>query len=501
MAFWDLLKPSLINKNEAMTSRKLAKRHYAAANQGRLFEDFKASNRSADTELRPALTVLRNRARDLTRNDPYAKRFLNLMRVNVVGESGLNMQVKARNVDGSLDVIGNEQIERAFADWARDCTVDGMMSWNDVQQYAEEAMKRDGEAFIEIVRGPSFKYGFALNPIEADLIDEQKNQRLPNGNEIRMGVELNRYRRPIAYWVRQAHPGDFDYTTLNQAVSVRVPAERILHFYKPTRAGQTRGETAFAPIMTSLKMMSAHREAELVASRLAASKMGFFVSDTGDDFNADDYDDKVPIYDAEPGTFHQLPKGVDFKEYSPSHPTTAFSDFQKGILRGIASGLGVSYSSLSGDLEGTSYSSIRQGALEERDFYKLEQRFLIEHLAHPIYAAWLRHVMEFGFISIPVTKFDKFYTATIFRARGFSWIDPQREMTASVMGMHNGLLTPSEIAAADGRDIDEVYSTWQRDKQLAEFYDLKLAFEPFGANEATKDAMPLDGGSDASQAE
>jgi lambda family phage portal protein len=500
MAFWDFLKPSIVNKNETRRSSQIGRRQYAAANQGRLFEDFKASNRSADTELRPALTVLRNRARDLARNDPYAKRFLNLMRVNVVGEGGLNMQVKARNADGSLDVIGNDQIEIAWVDWCRNCSVDGMMSWNDIQQYCTEAMKRDGEAFVQIVRGNRFKYGIALNIIEADLIDEQKNQRLSNGNEIRMGVELDRYRRPIAYWVRQAHPGDYDFTTLNQATSVRVPAEQILHYYKPTRAGQTRGETAFAPVMTAVKMLNAYREAELVASRIAAAKMGFFISDTGDDFNADDYDQTVPIMDVEPGTMHQLPKGVDVKEWNPTHPATAFADFQKGVLRGIASGLGVSYSSLSGDLEGSSYSSIRQGALEERDFYRLEQRFLIEHLAHPIYAAWLRHVMEFGFVSIPATKFDKFYNSTIFRARGFSWIDPQKEMNAAVIGLQNGLLTPSEIAASDGRDIDEVYSTWERDKQLAEGYGLQLAFEPFGGNEAAKGVMPQDGGQDASQA-
>ena len=496
MAFWDFLKPSIVNKNETRVARNLGRRNYAAANQGRLFEDFKASNRSADTELRPALTTLRNRARDLSRNDPYARRFLNLMRVNVVGDYGLSLQVKARNVDGSLDVIGNDQIEQVFADWARACTVDGRMTFADVQKYCTEAMKRDGEAFIQIVRGPSFKYGFALNLIEADLIDEQKNQRLPNGNEIRMGVELNRYRKPVAYWVRQAHPGDFDYTTLNQSVSVRVPAEQILHYYLPNRAGQTRGETAFAPIMTALKMMNAHREAELVASRIAAAKMGFFTSDTGDDFNADDYDDTVPIMDVEPGTMHQLPKGVDFKAFDPTHPATAFNDFQKGVLRGTASGLGVSYSSLSGDLEGTSYSSIRQGALEERDFYRTEQRFLIDHLAFPIYELWLRHVMEFGFISIPATKFDKFFQSTMFRPRGFSWIDPQKEMSAAVMGMQNGLLTPSEIAAQDGRDIDDVYSTWERDKQLADSYGLTLAFEPFGGNELAKGTLPQDGGLD-----
>ena len=499
MAFWDFLKPSVVKKNETRQVRQVSRRHYAAANQGRLFEDFKASNRSADTELRPALVTLRNRARDLARNDPYAKRFLNLMRVNVVGEAGVNLQVKARNADNSLDVIGNDQIERAWFDWGRECSADGKMTWIDIQQYAEEAMKRDGECFFQIVKGTAYKYGFALNPLESDLIDEQKNQKLPNGNEIRMGVELNRYRKPVAYWVRQAHPGDYDYTTMQQSVSVRVPADQILHYYKPNRAGQTRGETAFAPIMTAIKMLNGYREAELVASRIAAAKMGFFISDTGDDFNADDYDQTVPIMDVEAGTLHQLPKGVDLKEWNPTHPATAFADFQKGILRGIASGLGVSYSSLSGDLEGTSYSSIRQGSLEERDFYRDEQRFLIEHLAFPIFGMWLRHVMDFGFISIPATKFDKFYGSTIFRPRGFSWIDPEKEMRASVIGLHNGLLSPSDIAAQYGRDVEEIYSTWERDKQLATDFGLSMAFEPFGGSEAAKGVMPQTGGPDGQQ--
>lgn len=484
MGFWDFLRPA-----EKQPKRKMQQRNYAAANQGRLFADFKGSNRSADSEMRPALVLMRDRSRDLARNDPYARRFLSLVRTNAVGETGLSLQIKARNADGSLDVIGNDQIERAWYDWGRSCTVDGKMTWTDVQQYVAEAWKRDGEAFIQIVRSNRFKYGVALNLVEADLIDEQKNQLLPNGNQIRMGVEIDQYQRPVAYWVRQAHPGDYDFSQKNVA-SVRVDASQILHIYQQNRAGQTRGEPAFAPVITAVKMLNGHREAELVAARLSASKMGFFTSPTGDDFNADDYDGNVPIMDAEPGTFHQLPPGVDFTAFDASHPSTAFADFQKGILRGIASGLGVSYASLSNDLEGTSYSSVRQGALEERDGYKMMQRFLIDHLAVPVYAMWLQHVMEFGFISIPATKFSKFFDESIFRGRGFSWVDPQKEMNAAVIGLQNGLLSPSDVAAQYGRDVEEIYSTWQRDKQTAEAFGLVLAFEPFGGNEAVKGVEP-----------
>ena len=78
--------------------------------------------------------------------------------------------------------------------------------------------------------------------------------------------------------------------------------------------------------------------------------MGFFTSPDGDGFTGDDYDPQAPIMEAEPGTFTQLPAGMSFEAFDPAHPTTAFAEFEKAILRSISSGLGVSYVSLSNNL-------------------------------------------------------------------------------------------------------------------------------------------------------
>jgi capsid protein len=72
MALFDFLKPKKAPKS------KIFKRAYAANNQGYLFSDFKASEASADTELRPALKNLRARSRDLARNNEYVRRYLDL---------------------------------------------------------------------------------------------------------------------------------------------------------------------------------------------------------------------------------------------------------------------------------------------------------------------------------------------------------------------------------------------------------------------------------------
>lgn len=467
---------------------KTARRSYHAASVGRLFADFMSSNRSADSELKPDLVLMRNRARQMARDDVYVKRYLNLLKTNVVGDNGMTLQVKARNTDGSLDVIGNNIIENAWYQFGLkgNCTPDGRLSWVDLQKYAIEATARDGEAFFQIVRNNRFVHGIAFHPLEADMIDEQKNEKLRNGNEIRLGIEVDQYQRPIAFWVKKRHPGDYDFSSITINQSERIEAKNIIHLYDPVRAGQTRGEPWMAPAITQIKMLNAHREAELVASRMAASKMGFFTSDNGEDAPADSYENNVPIIDAEPGTFHQLPNGVDFKPFDPTHPATAFAEFQKGILRGIASGLGVSYASLSNDLEGTSYSSIRQGALEERDAYRMVQGFVLNHFVMPVYAIWLQHVMEFGYIPIPATRFDKFFLASHFRPRGWQWVDPQKEINAAVVAMHSGIMSMQDVSNQYGRDIEETFSQWQRDKELADQFGLTLAFTPFGGNEANK---------------
>lgn len=467
---------------------KPSKRNYAAAAKGRLFADFVGSNRSADSEIRWALRDIRNRSRDLERNNEYFRRYLQLLRVNVVGENGFNVQVRGRNPDNSLDRAGNNIIESAWREFSRmgGPTVDGKMSMVDLCNHIITGMARDGEVFLQVVKGNYLRHGIAVQIIEPDRVDEEKNELAPNGNSIRMGVELDKKtRRPIAYHVLTYHKGDYDYMLpANERKYEVIPASEMMHIYKPDRAGQTRGVPWSTAAITSLKMLHGYREAELIAARTGAAKMGFFTSPAGDGFTADGFDDAdntVPIYDAEAGSFHQLPAGVDFKAFDPSHPTSAFADFEKSILRGIAGGLGVSYTSLANDLEGTSYSSIRQGALEERDFYKTLHRFMIDHFLDPLYRMWLENVTNFGYIPITgETKMFKFTQDVTWRGRGFQWVDPLKEMNAAVVGLQNGIISHSDIAANYGRDAEDTFAQIQRDKETADEYGLNMAYQPFG---------------------
>ena len=64
-------------------------RKYNGANTGRIFSDFMQTSTSADAEIKDQLRLLRDRSRDLARNDSYVQRYLHLMQSNIVGSNGI----------------------------------------------------------------------------------------------------------------------------------------------------------------------------------------------------------------------------------------------------------------------------------------------------------------------------------------------------------------------------------------------------------------------------
>lgn len=466
-----------------------AVRYYKGGEVGRLLGGMFGSSASADSTIKPSLGKLRDRARDLERNNEYVARALDLIEIGVVGDRGFNLQIKGSNLDGTLDFAANDLIERRWKNWSKYVTTDGCMSFRDLCAMAIRVLKRDGEFFAQIVKNSAYEDGIAIHPIEADRIDVDKNELMPSGRRIRMGVELDEYERPVAYWVLNYHPGDYDFMQNRpEKKHTRIPAEKMIHVFKKKRPGQTRGDSAFAPAIFALKMLDGYRDAEITAARAAAAKFGVLVSPGGDGI-ADSYDGDIPQLDYEAGTIQSLPQGYDLKMIDPTHPTSAFSDFNKAVLRGIASGIGVSYESLSNDLEGTSYSSIRQGALLERDQFKNDQQFMIDHFVDKVFKNWLSWCMETGSLTlngsaIGLDKYSKFYDAVNWRGRGFQWVDPLKEINAAVVGLQNGILSMQDVANHYGRDVEETFAQIQRDKETAEQFDIKTSFEPFGAPKA-----------------
>jgi len=220
--------------------------------------------------------------------------------------------------------------------------------------------------------------------------------------------------------------------------------------------------------MLRLKMVGAYEEAEVTAARVAACKMGFFQSETAEEWQGDGKDsDGNIITEAEPGMFENLPTGVTFNQYDPQHPNSNYGAFIKFVLRGAAAGLNVSYNGIASDLESVNYSSLRQGAIEERDSWRCLQTWFIQHFHNPVFERWLDRALLTQEIALPFAKFDKF-NAPGWQPRGWAWVDPMKEVKANIESVKAGFTSVSAVIASQGGDIEDVFDQIARDNALAE---------------------------------
>lgn len=473
MAWFDSALKALGLQRAAAPRRKRA---FDAAIVNRLTADWTTTTNSANRELRMDLRALRGRSRELARNNDYAKRFLSMVSANIVGPTGVGFEAQAKTARGKADKATNETLEAAWKEWSRKgvCTADGRHSWADFQRLVAETVAMDGEAIVRVVRGRG-PFGFQLQLLDVDQIADQQEA----GGKPSLGVETDEFGRPVSYLIYTGHPSETGTRTVQ-----RVPARDILHLFRSQRAGQSRGVPWMHSAMKTINQLDGYMEAELVAARTAAAKMGFFVSEMGEAFGGDDEDEATgaPQMEANPGVFESLPPGYDFKAFDPQHPTAAFRDFQKAILRSIASGMGVSYNTLANDLEGVNFSSIRTGVLEEREQWKMLQRWFIEHFLEPVYEGWLEMAIMSGKLKVDLSKgTDGLRCCVKWKPRGWSWVDPLKDVQAAKEALAAGLTTRADVLAAQGKDVEEVFEQLERETELIEQYELHLEADPGAA--------------------
>lgn len=476
---------NIIDRFFARQARRLgfvkpsARRDYNAGDVSRLFEDWIAGVQSKDDKIQKSLVTMRKRARDLSENDPYAKKFIGLCKTNIVGPRGFGFKNEAQDPDGSLDKRANGLIKEAWTEWSKkqNCTVTKSLSWTAVQHLVAETEPVEGEVLVRRVRGFSNSFGYALQFIEPDRLDEQYNVgKTERGTSIRMGVEYDAWGAPVAYHIRKSNPNDSYAQKIDRE---SISASEIIHKYIRSGVKQSRGVPWFHPVELEAQMLKGFDEAALVAARVGASKMGFIetMPDVNTKYAGDGKDASGnKLTDVSPGSIEELPMGKRFASFDPAYPHEQYPNFVKARLRRYASGLLVSYNSLSNDLEGVNYSSIRAGLLEERDIWKTLQDRFVDDFALEVFPDWLMEMLLSRRINLPVEKFVKFNKPK-FIGRGWDWVDPSKDVDATIKAIENGLSSRAEAHMMKGTDEEATYRDLEQGDKMAAEYTLHFTSE------------------------
>ncbi|MVB11070.1 Phage portal protein, lambda family [Caprobacter fermentans] len=499
-------KMSLINRMLLPIAPKTACRREAWAQYGRSFYSaadtgpraggWTRSNPTGEQANQGNRDLIRGRSRDQERNSDILNAEILALERNVVG-SGFVLQAKVRNAADGDDETLNSQIEEAWREWCRpqNCEVTGRFSFSDLASMVIRRRYTDGGILILKVL---LAGRYQLQLLEVDDLDS--SVQMFDNHRVVGGIEIDEYRRPVAYFIKV-------YDEWGVSVkSQRIPADRVVYLPYLTRPSQVREMTPFAPALGRIddtnELIDASIEKERVLSHLSAvveKDTGILTGVAG--LGRGYYDAPVEAVPGagpgqpppkaeilEQGTITYLKPGEKISTIAPAGTSSTVDPIIKTTQRMAGSSIGLSYEAVSRDMSRSTYSSARQGFLEDKRTYMPQQQYLVDHLLDVIYPEWLDWAVLTGRIPIP----DYFrepapYRRHVWIASGWDWIDPAKETGANLTALQTNQKTLQEICAEKGKDWREVLAQRKRETDMLR----KLGLDS-GLNSAAVPEAPPD---------
>ena len=447
-------------------------RSYDAARHDRLNDGWLATNQRGVVQDRGDRDILRARARDQERNSDIVKSMLKAHVRGVVG-SGFTIQAKITKPNGELDEAANRIVEAGWNEFcrARNCDIQGRFSFAKMCRLAVRRLDVDGGVIFIKSYTPGGFVPLVLQPREVDDLDTSYTTQLKNGNYVVDGIEVDKYGKAQAYYFKDYTPDG--YTNLE---SKRVEADRVIYLQDVTRPSQIREITPLASGMSRIRDIDGFIEAANVQARIAACfALVFKKLNPSGSFgrgNAGGTTDSQTGYGGQtitPGMIYEGRLGEDVSSVNPPSISTSAKDLLAIQQRLAAAGQGLSYETASRDLSMVNYSSIRQGALDDRDEYKILQDEIIDIFVREVYTSYLISAALVNKLPFSLSELlaDKVrYMAHEVIGRGWAWIDPVKEANANKIALETGQDTLANICAQQGRDWRDVVEQRGREIEL-----------------------------------
>jgi lambda family phage portal protein len=464
----------------ALFSRKpkpVATRSFDAAAGGRRWRDASMTPNLQAAILAGREPVAR-RARDASINTPLGSSAVDVW----VSESvGSGMRPVPQTGDDALDAI----ILAAWDSWCDRADYFGATNFEGLQAMAAGRWFVDGD-------------WFALMPIESDelrikALDSAQivpiTEELPNGGLVLHGIEVDNGGKPVAYRIyKNWIPG----LPLLRGLEIsRVPAADVIHVFKAEAAGQARGISKFASVLLRLRELDALTDGQLVRLKIGALLAGFIT-----DVDGQLLQDAATPGEAslEPGTMQRLRPGESVSFSDPPQIGSESNEFQKALVREIASGVGIPPFLLEGDYGSINFSSARVALIAfRRHIEQWQYSVLVHTMLRPIYRRWLSVEILSGRIA------DVALNEATLRHKWIApkgvWVDPLRDSQSEVIGINAGLTSRRECVAARGIDIEALDEEISRDREREKALGIDFAPTPPPAppTGAPQQGAPVDG--------
>lgn len=435
-------------------------REYHAAAKGRTTEGWQSSGNSADKEIAGAGPVLRDRMRDLVRNNPMAAQAVQVLVNNIVGTG-----IRPRAATGDPEL--NKAVDALWKRWSKVCDRHGHTDFHGLLVLAVREMLEGGEVFA--LARPTQARRPGVPPLqielrEADHLDTARMDSRADGVRIDQGIEYDRNGRRSGYWLFPDHPGGTTTTFGRRFESVRIPVNRVVHLFERQRV-QSRGVPWGTPAMRHLRDLDDWQHAELVRKKTEACLVGIvFGAEEAEQgvapFVEDNDGQRVEQF--RPGMIAYARNGKDIKFNQPTS-TGGISEWLRGQQHMIASGFRVPYALMTGDMSQANFSSTRAGLNEFRRMVEqIQWQTVIPMFCDRIWEWFVDYSKDHGLLPRDVE------ISVEWGPTRFESVNPLQDAQADLLEVRAGFSTLPQQIARRGYDPEE---TLRETKEFADKMD------------------------------
>jgi len=443
---------------------------YEAGSQTRRTVGWKAPTTSPNSNLLSSLALLRDRSRQAIRNDGWAKGAIDKLVYNIVGTGIVPLSKAATPAFRTA-------VQAMWLKWTSVSSTTRQQDFYGQQAQAVRCWLSAGEVFLRLRRrAPTdgLPVPLQVEVIEPELCPIEYNG-MRGGNRIRAGIEFSPIGQRVAYYFYASRPGDlqdFDPGDLR-----RIPAEDVIHLYEELRPGQYRGEPHLTPALVLLWELDKMQDATVLRSQLANMFAGFLEVPTTDSdvhpltgLAANKTDEGKPVLTLEPGVFQELAPGEKVTFNDPPQADPFGPAFMSQLLRSIASGLGIPYEILTGDMSGLNDRSMRVVLQEFRRGIQARQYLVVAHqLCDPIWSRWMEQAFMASTLPIPPAYLtdSEPWAKVEWRPQGWAYTHPVQDVQATQAAIKAGLTTRAAAVSEQGYDAEEIDREQAEDNRRA----------------------------------
>ena len=446
------------------------RRGYEAGGKTRVTEGWRGSNASADAEIAAAGPVLRDRSRDLVRNNALAAQAVQVLVNNIVGPG-----IRPRAASGNKAL--NRKVDALWRQFAANSDYYGHTDFHGLTNLAVREMIEAGDILalkIATPRGSGRTVPLQIQLREIDHLDTARVQDIAGGGYTDQGIEFDAGGRRTAFWMFPQHPGGTTRAIRRRFESERIDATRVAHLFERQRV-QSRGVPWGAPAMLALRDLGDWQAAELVRKKTEACLVGIVFGDDETQASVapvvqDSQGNKVEQF--EPGLIAYARGGKDIKFNQPAS-TAGVYEWNRVQMHIVASGFRVPYALMTGDLSQNNFSSSRVGLNEFRRMVEqLQWQTVIPMFCEPIWRWFIEAAQLAGLLPL-----DAVIPAEWAPPR-FEMVNPLQDVQADLLETRAGFASPQQMIAKRGYDPAAVIEEWAAHAEATDALGLIFDSDP-----------------------